>query len=132
MKALYLDSSAVLKFIFAEPESAIAKKEIIGDLYSSELVRVEVVRAVLRIAPELMERALLVLSKIRIIKIKSSVLVQAERLPSHVSVRGMDAIHLASANTLGRLGQTIVTYDKQMAKAARGLGFKVQSPGASI
>ena len=132
MNSLYLDSSAVLKFVFAEPESAAAKKEIIGVLYSSELVRVEVVRAVLRIAPELMERALLVLSKIRIIKIKSSVLVQAERLPSHVSVRGMDAIHLASANTLGRLGQTIVTYDKNMAKAARDLGFKVQSPGAAI
>ena len=132
MNSLYLDSSAVLKFVFAEPESAAAKKEIIGVLYSSELVRVEVVRVVLRIAPELMERALLVLSKIRIIKIKSSVLVQAERLPSHVSVRGMDAIHLASANTLGRLGQTIVTYDKNMAKAARDLGFKVQSPGAAI
>lgn len=132
MNSLYLDSSAVLKFVFAEPESAAAKKEIIGVLYSSELVRVEVVRAVLRIAPELMERALLVLSKIRIIKIKSAVLVQAERLPSQVSVRGMDAIHLASANTLGRLGQTIVTYDKNMAKAARDLGFKVQSPGAAI
>ena len=132
MNSLYLDSSAVLKFVFAEPESAAAKKEIIGVLYSSELVRVEVVRAVLRIAPELMERALLVLSKIRIIKIKSSVLVQAERLPSHVSVRGMDAINLASANTLGRLGQTIVTYDKNMAKAARDLGFQVQSPGAAI
>ena len=132
MNSLYLDSSAVLKFVFAEPESAAAKKEIIGVLYSSELVRVEVVRAVLRIAPELMERALLVLSKIRIIKIKSSVIVQAERLPSHVSVRGMDAIHLASANTLGRLGQTIVTYDKNMAKAARDLGFQVQSPGAAI
>ena len=132
MNSLYLDSSAVLKFVFAEPEYDAAKKEIIGVLYSSELVRVEVVRAVLRIAPELMERALLVLSKIRIIKIKSSVLVQAERLPSHVSVRGMDAIHLASANTLGRLGQTIVTYDKNMAKAARDLGFQVQSPGAAI
>ena len=132
MNSLYIDSSAVLKFVFAEPEYAAAKKEIIGVLYSSELVRVEVVRAVLRIAPELMERALLVLSKIRIIKIKSSVLVQAERLPSHVSVRGMDAIHLASANTLGRLGQTIVTYDKNMAKAARDLGFQVQSPSAAI
>ena len=132
MNSLYLDSSAVLKFVFAEPESAAAKKEIIGVLYSSELVRVEVVRAVLRIAPELMERALLVLSKIRIIRIKSSVLVLAERLPSNISVRGMDAIHLASANTLGRLGQTIVTYDKNMAKAARDLGFKVQSPGAAI
>lgn len=132
MKNLYLDSSAVLKFIFAEPESAIAKKEIVGVLYSSELVRVEVVRAVLRIAPELMERALLVLSQIRIIKIKSAVLVQAERLPSHVSVRGMDAIHLASANTLGRLGQTIVTYDKSMAKNAKKMGINVLSPGAKL
>jgi len=132
MRTLYLDSSAVLKFIFAEPESTAAKKEITGVLYSSELARVEVVRAVLRIEPELIERALAVLSKIRIIKIKSAILIQAERLPSHVRVRGMDAIHLASANTLGRLGQTIVTYDKNMAKAALGLGYKVESPGAKL
>lgn len=132
MRNLYLDSSAVLKFIFTEPESSAAKKEIVGVLYSSELVRVEVIRVVLRIAPELMERALLVLSKIRIIKIKSAVLVRAERLPDHVNVRGMDAIHLASANTLGKISQIIVTYDKNMAKAAQELGYKVESPGAKL
>ena len=132
MRNLYLDSSAVLKFIFTEPESSAAKKEIVGVLYSSELVRVEVIRVVLRIAPELMERALSVLSKIRIIKVKSSVLVRAERLPDHVNVRGMDAIHLASVNTLGKIGQIIVTYDKNMAKAAQELGYKVESPGAKL
>lgn len=132
MRTLYLDSSAVLKFIFNEDESASARKEIRGVLYSSELVRVEVIRAVLRIEPELHERALMVLSKIRIIKMKSGIMVQAERLPNHVKIRGMDAIHLASANTLGRLGHTIVTYDKNMAKAAKALGFVVESPGANI
>jgi predicted nucleic acid-binding protein len=132
MRTLYLDSSAVLKFIFAEAESAAARKEIRGVLYSSELVRVEVMRAVLRIEPELEMRALDVLSKIRIIKIKSGIMVQAERLPSHVKIRGMDAIHLASANTLGRLGHTIVTYDKNMAKAAKALGFNIESPGATL
>jgi predicted nucleic acid-binding protein len=132
MRTLYLDSSAALKFIFVEAESAAARKEIRGVLYSSELVRVEVMRAVLRIEPELEMRALDVLSKIRIIKIKSGIMVQAERLPSHVKIRGMDAIHLASANTLGRLGHTIVTYDKNMAKAAKALGFNIESPGATL
>ena len=132
MRTLYLDSSAVLKFIFSEEESTAARKEIRGVLYSSELVRVEVMRAVLRIEPELEARALDVLSRIRIIKIKSGIMVQAERLPSHVKIRGMDAIHLATANTLGRLGHTIVTYDKNMAKAAKALGFSVESPGAKI
>lgn len=132
MRTLYLDSSAVLKFIFNEDESAVARKEIRGALYSSELVRVEVIRAVLRIEPELYERALAVLNKIRIIKMKSGIMVQAERLPNHVKIRGMDAIHLASANTLGRLGHTIVTYDKNMAKAAKSLGFVIESPGAKI
>jgi predicted nucleic acid-binding protein len=132
MRTLYLDSSAVLKFIFNEPESAAARKEIRGALYSSELVRVEVVRAVLRLHPDLMERALEVLSKIRIIKIKSGIMVQAERLPNHVKIRGMDAIHLASANTLGALGHTVVTYDKTMAKAAKALGFNIESPGAKL
>jgi predicted nucleic acid-binding protein len=132
MRTLYLDSSAVLKFIFSEPESAIAKKEIRGVLYSSELVRVEVVRTVLRNEPELLERALDVLSKIHIIKIKSGIMVQAERLPSHVKIRGMDAIHLASANILGRAGHTVVTYDRNMAKAAKALGFNIESPGAKL
>ena len=132
MRTLYLDSSAVLKFIFAEPESALARKEIRGVLYSSELVRVEVIRAVLRIEPELLQRAFGVLSTIRIIKIKSGIMVQAERMPNHVNIRGMDAIHLASANTLGRAGHTIVTYDKNMAKAAKTLGFLVESPGAKV
>jgi len=131
MRSLYLDSSAVLKFIFHEPESAVARKEIRGVLFSSELVRVEVVRAVLRIEPELLERALEVLGKIRIIKIKSGIMVQAERLPSHVKIRGMDAIHLASANTLGKAGHTIVTYDKNMGRAAKAFGFNVESPGAA-
>ena len=132
MRTLYLDSSAVLKFIFSEPESAIAKKEIRGVLYSSELVRVEVVRSVLRNEPELLERALDVLSKIHIIKIKSGIMVQAERLPSHEKIRGMDAIHLASANILGRAGHTVVTYDRNMAKAAKALGFNIESPGAKL
>jgi len=132
MRTLYLDSSAVLKFIFAEPESVLARKEIRGVLYSSEIVRVEVVRAVLRIEPELLQRAFDVLGKIRIIKIKSGIMVRAERLPNHVNIRGMDAIHLASANTLGRAGHTIVTYDKNMARAAKALGFYVESPGAKI
>ena len=132
MRTLYLDSSAVLKFIFSEPESSAARKEIRGNLYSSEIVRVEVVRTVLRLEPAQLERALDVLSKIRIIKIKSGILVQAERLPSHVKIRGMDAIHLASANTLGRLGHTVITYDKNMAKAARALGFVIESPGAKL
>ena len=132
MKSLYLDSSAVLKFIFAESESAAIRKELRGVFYSSELVRVEVVRTVLRIEPSLLQRALDVLGRIRIIKIKSSLLVQAERLPHHVSLRGMDAIHLASAESLVRHGHTIVTYDKNMAKAARALGFTVESPGAKI
>ena len=132
MRTLYLDSSAVLKFIFSEPESAVARKEIRGVLYSSEIVRVEVIRAVLRIEPELYERALAVLSKIRIIKMKSAVMVAAERLPHNVSIRGMDALHLAAASNLGRLGHTIVTYDKNMAKAARALGFNIESPGVKL
>jgi predicted nucleic acid-binding protein len=44
----------------------------------------------------------------------------------------MDAIHLASVQTLGRAGHTVVTYDKNMAKAAKSLGFNIESPGMKI
>ena len=60
----YLDSSAILKFVFAEPERPELVKEISGGVISSELSRLEVRRAVFKMQPSAIELADEELSKI--------------------------------------------------------------------
>jgi hypothetical protein len=43
-------------------------------------------------------------------------------------LRSLDAIHLASARTLGDELQAVVTYDARMATAAERLGLQVDTP----
>lgn len=51
----------------------------------------------------------------------------AARVPG--SLRSLDAIHVASAELLGPELTTMITYDKQMADAARRVGLPVAMPG---
>ena len=44
-------------------------------------------------------------------------------------VRSLDAIHIASAEALGRELTALVTYDKRMAETARDNGLPVAMPG---
>lgn len=46
------------------------------------------------------------------------------------TLRTLDAIHLASAATLGADLEAFVTYDRRLAEAARALGMPVASPGS--
>jgi predicted nucleic acid-binding protein len=43
-------------------------------------------------------------------------------------LRSLDAIHLATALLLGRLGVAIVTYDHRLAAAASSAGLPVAAP----
>jgi len=95
---------------------------------TSEISRVEVVRAVLRYQPSALKSAEQVLKNINYVRIDSQTLVQAERLPDRINLRALDAIHIAVAAKMGLKIKSILTYDKQMAKAAKGLGFEVMAP----
>ncbi len=44
------------------------------------------------------------------------------------SRRALDAIHIASALTLGEELEAVVTYDARMAEAARAAGLRVEAP----
>ena len=55
-------------------------------------------------------------------------LLDAAALLDPVSIRSLDAIHLATARSLGADVGVVVTYDDRMADAARGLGLEVASP----
>ena len=68
----------------------------------------------------------LLLSRLSVLEMKEPVLDRAIRL-FPVPVRALDAIHLASADFLRRMGEdiTIATFDTRMAAAARGMEFEV-------
>jgi predicted nucleic acid-binding protein len=127
---LYLDSSALVKLVVAEPETAALLQFLRGwpHRVSSALARVEIARAVRRTTTgtAVRRRAARVLARIALVRIDDPVLAAAARvLPP--SLRTLDAIHLATARSLEELAG-IVTYDGRLARAAARSRVKVFSP----
>ncbi len=131
MKSYYIDSSAILSVVFDDANAKAMKPFLGSTFYTSNISRVEVMRAVFRIAPDREGVARKLLGAITIVPIRTSIVNQAERLPEKINIRGMDALHLATANSLDFLRiHGVITYDNQMAKAAQSLGFEVFAPKA--
>jgi predicted nucleic acid-binding protein len=128
----YLDSSAILKYVFAEPERPAMIKALTSQAISSELARLEVKRAVFRINPKDIELTNEELSRINFVSISNQVLTVAESFTGSVTLATLDAIHVATAITLGHQIEGIITYDKQMISNAAVMGIKVLSPGAKL
>lgn len=130
---LYLDSSALVKLVASEPESA-ALFEYLTDrteLLSSAIARVEVTRAVHRQGNEggLRERAERVLGSIALLRIDDAILTAAGALRSK-TLRTLDAIHLVTALSVHDELEGVVVYDRGLAEAARGEGLTTLAPGA--
>ena len=130
MRASYLDSSAVVKLVVAEPESAALRVYLRRrrPLVSSALARTEVLRALLPAGDLALSRGRDVLRRLDLVRINDRVLEAAGMVqPAHV--RSLDAIHLITAQLLGDdLGQ-LITYDDRMADAATQMGLRTVSPG---
>jgi predicted nucleic acid-binding protein len=125
----YIDSSAIIKLIKVEKESKALLQELPSSITTSVLSRVEVLRAVNVNAPELLESAHDVLLDIPMIPIDHYVISGAENLPAFIQLRALDSIHMATAVSLKSQIEGVITYDREMMKAARALGFTVSSPG---
>ena len=126
----YIDSSAILKFVFVEQERPALLKTLTDAPVTSEIARLEVKRTVSRINPEDLDLASEELAKVRIVDLSKSVLSTAESFAANVTLGSLDAIHVATAIQLGSEIEGMITYDKQMAKNAYNLGIRVLSPGA--
>jgi hypothetical protein len=129
MRAAYLDSSAVVKLVVAEPESAALRQYVRRrrPLVSSALARTEVLRALLSFGEVALSRGRRVLRTIELMRVNDRVFEAAGTLLP-AEVRSLDAIHLATAQQLGDDLGVVVTYDVRMADAAAKLGFKTRSP----
>jgi predicted nucleic acid-binding protein len=126
----YVDSSAIVKLVIAEPESAALRRYLSRrrPLVSSALSRTEVARALLPLGAEAVRRGHEALRGIQLLRVNDRVLIEAGRLLP-AELRSLDAIHLASARQFGATLKRLVTYDARMADAARTIGWRVASPG---
>lgn len=130
-EAIYLDSSAFLKLFLPEPDSAALTRYLASRplRVSALLLRTEALRAAVRatLSPQrmLLVRALLD----GLIFIGADVTLSDEAgIMSPPDLRSLDAIHLASARTLGRKLEALVTYDQRLAGAAAWYGMPAISP----
>jgi predicted nucleic acid-binding protein len=127
---VYLDSSALVKLIVAEPETTALLEFLRGwpHRVSSALARVEVLRAVKRTGAgaAVRRRAARVLARVALIRIDDPVLVAAARV-TPPQLRTLDAIHLATARSLDSLAG-IITYDARLGRAASHVRLRVWSP----
>ena len=78
---------------------------------------------------ELLEDAYDILVDIPMVPVDYSVLLGAENLPAFIKLRALDSIHMATAFSMKSEIEGVITYDKEMVKAASALGFKTKSPG---
>ena len=128
-RATYLDSSAIVKLVVAEPESSALRRYLRRrkPYVSSALARAEVARSLLPFGPAAIQRGDTVLARIDLIRVNDTVLRSAGNLLPE-DIRTLDAIHLATAQQLGTDLARIVTYDARMQAAAEAVGLDVNAP----
>jgi predicted nucleic acid-binding protein len=126
---VYLDSSAIVKLVIAEPESAALQHFLQAHRarVSCALAKVEVIRAVRAHGAAAVTRARQVLRRIDILHVDEELLEAASMLDPIV-LRSLDALHLAAARAIGDDLTSVVTYDPRMSTAAAQLGLAVDTP----
>jgi predicted nucleic acid-binding protein len=128
--AFYIDSSALTKLAKLELESNALRAYLeVSDesLATSVVTAIEVARAVSRESDLLAERAAEALDSAEQVPISEFVVSMASRL-TPVTLRTLDAIHIASALELGSECSAVITYDQRMAEACRLAGLTVVAP----
>jgi uncharacterized protein len=129
---VYADSSALAKLVVREPESA-DLREYLDDgpvIATSRIATVEVARAAAVADPraEAQRRVDHLLDYCLLVDVTAGVLQNARRLAS-LTLRSLDAIHLATALELGP--DEFVAYDRQLLRAAAEQGLRIAAPGVT-
>lgn len=128
--AFYIDTSALVKLVVAETETAAIRswlKEQERDLVACDLARTELMRAVRRVVPDRMLQARAVLDGVTLVRVSTAVFEEAGRLDP-VGMRSLDAVHLSAALDLGDDLEGLITYDDRLAEAATANGVTIVAP----
>jgi predicted nucleic acid-binding protein len=127
----YLDASAIVKLIVAEPETAALERDLAdrAGLFCSRLGAAEVIRAARRRANRrVLQQTDDVLDALVLMEVTPPILKRAAELAPE-DLRTLDAIHLATALSVGIPDLDFLTYDRRLADAAKAHGLGVLEPG---
>lgn len=132
---IYLDSCALIKLIIVEAESSALAGHLTRSgqrVLSSEIAVVETHRTMVRlgVGAEVHAQADELLGDTLLLPVQP-VLGTAGRLP-YPGLRSLDAVHLASAQSLGPTLTSFITYDRRLANIAREAGVQIAAPGRII
>lgn len=125
----YLDASAFVKLAIRERESK-ALATFLADWprrTSSALLRTEATRALRPFGSSALARATAALERVELLWVNDDLL-EAAGLIDPLTVRTLDAIHLATANAARDELGVLVTYDRRMIEGAEHLGLPTSSP----
>jgi predicted nucleic acid-binding protein len=129
---IYLDSSALLKLLVEESESA-ALESWLSDqattpIVSSELARLEVVRAARRLDGAVVPAARALVSQVDLIPLTVGLIDEAADI-GEPALPSLDAIHLVSALSIAGELTAFVAYDHRLVAAAEAAKLDVRRPG---
>ncbi len=133
MSSCYLDASALVKLVTDEAETAALRAHLatFTSRSTSRLATVEVPRALARkgvasvaVAAEAWQRTI---QGLVVIELERQI-GEAAAAVAPATLRSLDAVHLATALSLGAELDAFVTYDARLADAARAAGLTVVAP----
>ncbi len=126
----YLDTSAYVKLVLREPESDALAAELAQwpARISSVLLRTEAERACARYGgSQWVQRARAGLGALALLPLDEQVLGAAGAL-APPALRTLDALHLATALSVGRRLGVLFSYDERLCAAATAAGVPVSRP----
>lgn len=127
---IYLDSSAVVKLARREAETQALRAWLTANpqpLVVSALARTETARVLRRAEPTALPVLASVLALLYQVPVSDPILDAAASLADPL-LRSLDAIHLATAASLGSVVNWFVAYDRRLAQAAQAEGLAVVAP----
>lgn len=134
---IYIDTSALLRGILMGAPDHGEVADVLQDptrvLISSQLLWLEADRTAIRLASESTALAGLpaevtsALLRVEQVRLDRAIIDAARKIPQ--VVKSLDAIHIATAESLGKLVEFVMTYDKTMTAvlAARGVSVGTAS-----
>jgi predicted nucleic acid-binding protein len=128
-RTAYLDTSAFVKLVVAEPESEALVRHLRRwqSRASSALLRTEAMRAVGRRGQSHLAAARRLFGGFHLVALDDALLERAGELQPY-AMRSLDAVHVATALSLGSDLGVFVTYDDRLAEAADAQGLEVSRP----
>jgi predicted nucleic acid-binding protein len=125
----YVDASAFVKLVIGEPQSDALGDALAGlTMISSAILEVEAALVVRRRQPRSFNAVRRLLGSVRLVDVERAIRRAAGDLEDP-GLRSLDAIHLATALSLGERCGAFFAYDDRLIAAARGHGLTVTVPG---